>query len=170
MTGEELITIIQSSEFESLFQKHDFHKVYEWKDANDVHSNRNRYIIGYDSPECRIAFYYEPGAVAVLIGTTIDKFDILRFSSLESSGWVGLNDLVSYFLKRSIKWYSVSEEDAYQKRILNSLNETTNDFESLSDQIIPMFRDPDVLVQLKPRIDTYKREEIKRRFGVTNTK
>jgi hypothetical protein len=147
---------------------HGFRRAHEWEEIHDPRSNQhNRYIVGYESQECRIAFYYEPDAIAVLIGTVVDRFEDLRDADLRRpSGWLGLDDLLAYMLKRPAEWYDFPKGKPYPTRVLEPLSKTAREFESLADRILRLCRDRETFAHLKPTLEANRREELKRRFGV----
>jgi len=163
MQTKDLQTIIGKSDFAGLLQSHGFQEIYKWHEKNDGY--HDRYLIGFQSKLCRIAFYYEPGTgFSVLVGTLSDDFN-----DSKTADWVGLDYLISYILKQPIRWGNqVSKSAAYTEELIKGLNILATRFEPLSKQIISMFLDKKTVTQWKPELKQYINDETRRHYQISS--
>jgi hypothetical protein len=160
MSLEELLEIIQKSKFQSLLSKHHFELVYR------KHQKRggiqDSYSIGFESSNCKLGFHCE---------ATIGAAMISKHSDWDKAGWIDLERVIAYLLKRPIDRSNMEAEHpdryiSYKEKLIYKLSITAESFEPLFDNIVAMFKDEDTISQWKPSLENYIKEDTRRQYNL----
>jgi hypothetical protein len=160
MTLDDLLEIIQKSNFQNLLSLHRFYLVYrKHKPRGGL---QDSYLIGFESRNCKIGFHYE-AEVGVAI---IDKS-----SDWEIAEWIDLECVISYLLKRPINYYKrateyLGKELPPKERFVNRLSAIAEDVELLFDQLVALFSNNEKIAQWKSELEEYIRNDTRRRYGL----
>jgi hypothetical protein len=156
MVHEVLIEAIESSEFNGLLKTYGFTRVLDEEYVND--GRHTQYFVGFESPQCRIAVFYEfGGSIVVLLGRSAGVFNL-------DQEWVDVNEIISYIRMKPLEFN-------FPKRILlkdgfhEYLTAVAKNISQYSLEIFPVFSNDISYSNWKRQFDEYRSNEIKRRLG-----
>ncbi|MBE0669351.1 MAG: hypothetical protein IH588_02080 [Anaerolineales bacterium] len=158
MSLDELLEIIQKSNFRNLLNKHGFRIVYQEHEARG--GIQDSCSIGYESSNCKLGFHW---------GAEISAGMLARSSDWEMDEWVDLGCITSYLKKTPIRQAMGKLNQAgtplpYKERLISDLSELADKVVPLFEQLVEMFQDQAEISQWKPELDAYIKEDTLSRY------
>jgi hypothetical protein len=159
MNIDEYTAIITES-FSFLFEEYNFNIVYR----NEYRPEYDWYVIGLESPKCRIMFIREQGAGAVFIGESSSPF-----GNEPSGSWVSLLGILNYLRKSELDWSFVGKVP-FSDQTKAGISFEANEIKPFINQILDMFVSPEAISKWKSNYNEYARKTVEQKYGISNTK
>jgi len=156
---QELLKNIQKS-FSFLFERYNFVVTYTFERLYPPHIR-----IGVESdqlPYIKILFVHE-WATSVMIGTQSAEFE-------NDVGWFSVRRIISFMLKRPLRWAPDKLDAPYKQFLLESLEEIATEFNHFSERIFDMFSNGESIKQWEENYRRYVRGEIQHKFNQPKTR
>lgn len=150
----ELSEIIENSEFGQVITHLNFKQTLRRHKIKD--GFHNLYVIGYESKQCKLGFFYEVGN---------GFFAALAFSqtnSWDEYEWIGVDYLVSYLNKEPIN--RVFKKIQGKENIKTRLAEITEKFIPVGTQLVSLFQNEERVAKLRALLEEYIQEDTRRKY------